>query len=87
MNSYTITDDKQIDDAREIFSGLSAMSDVLEEMDAVAEGITTARSVNDMGLQHDIDMPITREVYRVLFDGRSPEQATQHLMLRPPKGE
>ena len=31
MNSYTITDDKQIDDAREIFSGLSAMSDVLEE--------------------------------------------------------
>jgi len=63
------------------------LSDVLEEMDAVAEGITTARSVNDMGLQHDIDMPITREVYRVLFDGRSPEQATQHLMLRPPKGE
>lgn len=31
MNSYTITDDKQVDDAREIFSGLSAMNDVLIE--------------------------------------------------------
>jgi len=63
------------------------LSEVLAEMDAVAEGITTARSVNDMGLEYDIDMPITREVYRVLFEGRSPEQATHDLMLRPPKGE
>ena len=31
MTSYTITDDKQIDDAREIFGGLAAMNDVLEE--------------------------------------------------------
>jgi hypothetical protein len=31
MTSYTITDDKQIDDAREIFSGLAAMNDVLIE--------------------------------------------------------
>ncbi|MEO1994196.1 MAG: NAD(P)H-dependent glycerol-3-phosphate dehydrogenase [Planctomycetaceae bacterium] len=66
--------------------GLS-LSEVLEEMDAVAEGITTARSVHDMGLRHEIDMPIMREVYRVLFENRSPEQATQNLMLRPPKGE
>lgn len=29
MNSYTITDDKQIDTAREIFSDLNAMNDVL----------------------------------------------------------
>jgi hypothetical protein len=31
MNSYTITDDKQVDDAREFFSGQAAMNDVLIE--------------------------------------------------------
>jgi glycerol-3-phosphate dehydrogenase len=32
-------------------------------------------------------MPITKEVYRVLFKDKSPEEATDTLMLRPPKDE
>ena len=40
MNSYTITDDKQIDTAREIFSDLNAMNDVLVE--AANTGIEAA---------------------------------------------
>jgi len=40
MNSYTITDDKQIDDARKIFSGLAAMNDVL--IDAAGTEIEAA---------------------------------------------
>ena len=66
--------------------GLS-LEEVQAEMDAVAEGVTTARSVHDMGRQYEIEMPITREVYRVLFENRPPQEATQDLMLRPPKGE
>lgn len=44
MTSYTITDDKQIDDAREIFSRLAAMNDVLQEATGtdIAAAITPA---------------------------------------------
>ena len=32
-------------------------------------------------------MPITAEVYAVLFEGKSPARATAALMLRPPREE
>jgi glycerol-3-phosphate dehydrogenase (NAD(P)+) len=34
-----------------------------------------------------IDMPITREVYAVLYDGKDPRAAVSDLMVRSPKGE
>jgi glycerol-3-phosphate dehydrogenase (NAD(P)+) len=34
-----------------------------------------------------IDMPITAEVYRVLYEGKDPRAAVTDLMLRSPKGE
>jgi len=60
---------------------------ILAKMEAVAEGVTTARSVHDLAEQRGIDMPITREVFQVLFEGKSPLEATDALMLRPRKGE
>ena len=32
-------------------------------------------------------MPIMSEVYRVLFEEKTPREATNSLMLRPPRGE
>ncbi|MAG93235.1 MAG: glycerol-3-phosphate dehydrogenase [Planctomycetaceae bacterium] len=63
------------------------LSQILETMDAVAEGVTTTRSVHELAEKEGIELPITSEIYRVLFDGESPEEATNSLMLRPPKGE
>jgi glycerol-3-phosphate dehydrogenase (NAD(P)+) len=63
------------------------LEQILDSMDAVAEGVTTTRSVFELAEKKDIEMPITTEVYRVLFDGKSPEEATNSLMLRPPRGE
>lgn len=60
---------------------------ILATMDAVAEGVTTARSVHDLAERRDIEMPITEEVYRVLFHGKNAAEATNSLMLRPPRGE
>lgn len=60
---------------------------ILADMPSVAEGITTARSVDALARQKGIDMPITREVAAVLFEGKNPEAATDALMLRPPKAE
>ena len=60
---------------------------ILESMDAVAEGVTTTKSVFELAEQKGIELPITREVYCVLFEEKSPEEATNTLMLRPPRGE
>ena len=64
-----------------------SLDSIRKSMDAVAEGVNTTRSVQNMAEQRDVEMPITWEVHQVLFDGKSPEQATESLMLRPPRDE
>lgn len=57
------------------------------EIHGVVEGVTTCRSVYDLSQARGIDMPIVSEVYRVLFEGKSPAAATDSLMTRPPRAE
>lgn len=64
-----------------------SLEDIQNSMHAVAEGVFTARSVADIANQQNIEMPIAQEVYRVLFEGRSPREATVELMERPLKTE
>lgn len=63
------------------------LAQILAEINGVAEGVTTCKSVNDLAQQRGIDMPITTEVYRVLFEGKSAEAATNSLMMRPLQSE
>ena len=63
------------------------LDEILADMTAVAEGVRTTRSVYGLAEKHDVDMPITREVYAVLFEGKDPEAATDSLMARPPRDE
>jgi glycerol-3-phosphate dehydrogenase (NAD(P)+) len=65
----------------------AALDTILEEFHGVAEGVTTCKSVYDLSLTRGVEMPIVTEVYRVLFEGKSPEAATSSLMMRPPKPE
>lgn len=64
-----------------------ALSDIIASMTAVAEGVMTARSIHELAMQKGIDMPITREVFAVLFESKLPAAATETLMQRPPRGE
>jgi glycerol-3-phosphate dehydrogenase (NAD(P)+) len=64
-----------------------SLSNILSGMTAVAEGVSTARSIHDLAEKQSIEMPITREVFAVLFEGKSPAAATESLMQRPPRGE
>jgi glycerol-3-phosphate dehydrogenase (NAD(P)+) len=64
-----------------------SLSEILESMEGVAEGVTTAESVHGLAEQQGIEMPITAEVYAVLFEDKPPVEATASLMLRPPRGE
>jgi glycerol-3-phosphate dehydrogenase (NAD(P)+) len=63
------------------------VSDILGGMAMVAEGVYTTRSVYEQSRHIDIALPITTEVYRVLYEGKHPRTAVTDLMLREPKGE
>jgi glycerol-3-phosphate dehydrogenase (NAD(P)+) len=63
------------------------LADILASMAQVAEGVYTARSVHAEAAQRGLAMPITAEVYRVLYEGKDPRAAVQDLMLREPKPE
>ncbi len=47
----------------------------------------TTRSVHDLARQRGVEMPITDELYRILFEGKSPHEAVTDLMIREPKVE
>jgi len=63
------------------------LEQILTSMDAVAEGVATSKSVFDIAEQEGIEMPITSEVFRVLYEHRSVAEATRSLMLRPLRAE
>jgi glycerol-3-phosphate dehydrogenase (NAD(P)+) len=60
---------------------------ILAGMRMVAEGVNTTRAALRLAERHDVEVPITREVHAVLFEGKRPRQAVEDLMLRTPKPE
>jgi glycerol-3-phosphate dehydrogenase (NAD(P)+) len=56
-------------------------------MQAVAEGVKTAKSAWQLAQRHGVDVPITREVHAILYEGKSPKQAVRDLMTREAKPE
>lgn len=63
------------------------LDDILRESRLVAEGIRTSKSANELAARHGIDMPITTEMFRVLYEDEPPRQAIQRLMSRSLKSE
>lgn len=60
---------------------------VQSEMQMVAEGVRTTRSVHELARKMNVEMPITEAVYRILFEGKKPETAVRELMTRSAKHE
>jgi glycerol-3-phosphate dehydrogenase (NAD(P)+) len=63
------------------------LSAIRASMKMVAEGVTTTRAVHERAGTMGLDLPITAEVYRVLYEDRDPRDAVNDLMLRSPKKE
>ena len=63
------------------------LKQILDSMNSVAEGVTTTLSVQKLAERHGVDMPIVSEVYRVIYEGKSPKQAVTDLMGRTLKSE
>lgn len=63
------------------------MKDVLKETDMVIEGVATSKSAFNLAKRYNIDMPITTEIYKVLYENKDPKKAVHDLMTRAPKIE
>ncbi len=60
---------------------------IISGMDMVAEGVTTVKALNRLRKKHNVSMPITHEVYNIIYRDKAPRKAVRHLMNRKLKSE
>ena len=63
------------------------LDDIIASMSMVAEGVQTTRSGFELAKNYKVEMPITFEVYEVLFNNKPPGTAIRDLMSRDLKTE
>lgn len=63
------------------------LEDILSSMRMVAEGVKTAKSAYNLSKKFSVEMPITEETYKLLYEGREPGEAVISLMKRELKSE
>ena len=57
-----------------------SLEQIIEEMNEVAEGVKTAKVVMELAKDYNVDMPISREVYKVLYEGNTVYDAFRGLI-------
>ena len=60
---------------------------ILSESRSVAEGVRTSKAASELAQRHSIEMPITSEMFQVLYRNEPPRLAIQRLMTRSLKAE
>lgn len=63
------------------------LKEILSEMNEVAEGVKTTKSAYQLSKKLQVDMPITEEVYKMLYEDKSPQEVVKDLMSRDLKKE
>jgi glycerol-3-phosphate dehydrogenase (NAD(P)+) len=63
------------------------LDDIIASMKMVAEGIKTTKVAYNLSQTAGVEMPITAEMYEVMFGGKDPRAAVNDLMARRPKAE
>ena len=63
------------------------LSDIITSMNMVAEGVKTTKSAYDLGVKLGVEMPITEQMYYVLYEDKNPTDALNELMSRRLKHE
>lgn len=64
-----------------------SFEDTLEEVGMVVEGIKTTESAYELSKFYNIEMPITEQIYQVIYNGVDPKEAVVRLMSRRKKNE
>jgi glycerol-3-phosphate dehydrogenase (NAD(P)+) len=68
-------------------AGGASLAEAQSKIGQEVEGVVTALAMHRLAQRLKIDMPISEQVYRVLYEGVSPETATRALLEREPKAE
>lgn len=71
---------------RAIATGKSAF-DILKEIGQAVEGYDNLSTVYHLAQRLQVDMPITEQIYQVIYEKKSPQAAIQTLLSREPKVE
>ena len=57
-----------------------SLEQIINEMNEVAEGVKTAKVVMELAKEYKIDMPIAEEIYKVLYEGNTVNDAFKGLI-------
>ena len=60
---------------------------ILEELGEVAEGVRTAASATALAERTGVEMPITRQIYALLYEGKPAAHALADLLGRERRAE
>ncbi len=63
------------------------LEEIISGMKMVAEGIKTAKAAYALSKKMAVEMPITEQVYQILYEGKDPKDAVKELMTRKLKME
>ena len=69
-----------------IGQGMS-MQEAMDEVKMVVEGVYSAKAAAKLAQKYEVSMPIVDEVNAVLFEGKSPAEAVNDLMMRESRSE
>lgn len=64
-----------------------SLDEILGQLGQVAEGVVTARSAWQLGQKHGVELPLTEQVYRILYEDKPAAVALEDLMERRRKHE
>lgn len=59
-----------------------SLEEALKEVHMVVEGVNTAKAAYDLSVKYNVSMPITKEIYEVVFNGKDTKEAVMSLMTR-----
>lgn len=63
------------------------LEQILQNMGHVAEGVYATKALHSIAAKLNLDMPITKAVYQILYEGVDLPKAINQLFLRSPKHE
>ena len=63
------------------------MQEAMDEVKMVVEGVYSAKAAAQLAKKYEVSMPIVDEVNAVLFEGKSPAEAVNDLMMRESRSE
>jgi glycerol-3-phosphate dehydrogenase (NAD(P)+) len=64
-----------------------SLEEAIEEVGMVVEGATTVKAAYQLSQKYDVYMPITKELFQILYENSDPRDSVKKLMLRRKKHE